>query len=156
MPTNTAHYSCNVTRRKILFISRTRIFLLSYLTSKRIKLEHARIRLIISRRCFPLRRKQTKYSERITTRRIKIARFSIGIFSVFSNDKNKNYDTIWSAWEFAKNREQPEVYGLIRLEVMLLQSKDIKRWVVKRVWKKIHPITLRDKHQSARWLAFAE
>ena len=71
-----------------------------------------------------------------TTRRIKIARFSIGIFSVFSNDKNKNYDTIWSAWEFAKNREQPEVYGLISLEVMLFQNKVINRWVVKKVWKR--------------------
>jgi len=29
-----------------------------------------------------------------TTRRIKIARFSNGIFSIFSNDKNKNYNTI--------------------------------------------------------------
>ena len=27
---------------------------------------------------------------------------SKGVFSVFSNDKNKNYDTIRSAWEFAK------------------------------------------------------
>ena len=71
-----------------------------------------------------------------TTRRIKIARFSIGIFSVFSNDKTKNYNTIWSAWEFSKNREQPEVYGLIRLEVMLFQSKDNKRRVVKKSEKR--------------------
>ena len=30
-------------------------------------------------------------------------------FSVFSNDKNENYDTIQSAREFARNREQLEV-----------------------------------------------
>ena len=71
-----------------------------------------------------------------TTRRIKIARFSNGVFSVFSNDKNKNYDTIWSACEFARNREQPEVCSLIRLEVTLILSKDDKRWVAKRVWKR--------------------
>ena len=73
-----------------------------------------------------------------TTRRIKIARFSNGIFSVFSNDKNKNYDTIWSTWEFAKNREQPELCSSIRLEVRLFQSKDVKRWVGKRVGKRFH------------------
>ena len=67
-----------------------------------------------------------------TTGRIKIARFSNGIFSVFSNDKYKKYNTIWSAWEFSKNREQPEVCSSIRLEVMLFQSKDNKRRVVKK------------------------
>ena len=91
-----------------------------------------------------------------TTRRIKIARFSNGIFSVFSNDKYKKYNTIWSAWEFSKNREQPEVCSSIRLEVTPFQSKDNKRRVVKRDWKKIHPITLQDERQCARWLAFAE
>ena len=45
---------------------------------------------------------------------------SKGVFSVFSNDKNKNYDTLRSAWEFAKNQEQPQVSRLIRLEATLL------------------------------------
>ena len=45
---------------------------------------------------------------------------SKGGFSVVSNDKNKNYDTIRSAWEFAKNQEQPQVSRLIRLEATLL------------------------------------
>ena len=45
---------------------------------------------------------------------------SKGVFSVFSNDKNKNYDTIGSAWEFSKNQEQPQVSRLIRLEATLL------------------------------------
>ncbi len=44
---------------------------------------------------------------------------SKGVFSVFSNDKNKNYDTVRSVWEFAKNQEQPQVCSLIRLEVTL-------------------------------------
>ena len=44
---------------------------------------------------------------------------SKGVFSVFSNDKNKNYDTIQSAWEFAKNQEQPQVCRSIRLGVTL-------------------------------------
>ena len=44
---------------------------------------------------------------------------SKGVFSVFSNDKNKNYDTIRSAWEFAKNQEQPQVCRSIRLGVTL-------------------------------------
>ena len=43
-----------------------------------------------------------------------------GVFSVFSNDKNKNYDTIQSAWEFSKNQEQPQVCRSIRLGVTLL------------------------------------
>ena len=42
------------------------------------------------------------------------------VFSVFLNDKNKNYDTVRSAWEFATNRDQPEVCSFIRLEVTLL------------------------------------
>ena len=81
---------------------------------------------------------------------------SNGVFSVVSNDKNKNYDTIQSAWEFSWNREQPEVCSFIRLEVMLFQSEDNKRGAAKRVWKKIHPITLQNEHQCARWLAFTE
>ena len=105
-------------------------------------------------RCFSIDNSQVHIID--TTRRIKIARFSNAVFSVFSNDKNKNYNTIWSAWEFSKNWEQQEVCSLICLEVMLFQSKDNKRWVVKRVWKKIHPITLRDEQQCARGLAFAE
>ena len=52
---------------------------------------------------------------------------SKGVFSVFSNDKSKNYDTISSVWEFAKNLEQPQVCRLIRLEVTLFQSEDGKR-----------------------------
>ena len=44
---------------------------------------------------------------------------SKGVFSVFSNDKNKNYDTIRSAWEFSKNPEQPQVCRSIRLGVTL-------------------------------------
>ena len=42
-----------------------------------------------------------------------------GVFSVFSNDENKNYDIIQSAWEFARNQEQPEVCSSIRLGVIL-------------------------------------
>ena len=42
-----------------------------------------------------------------------------GVFPVFSNDKNKNYDTIRSAWEFARNQEQPEFGSSIRLGVIL-------------------------------------
>ena len=45
---------------------------------------------------------------------------SKGVFSVFPNDKNKTYDTIRSAWEFAKNQEQPQVSRCIRLEATLL------------------------------------
>ena len=81
---------------------------------------------------------------------------SNGVFSVVSNDKNKNYDTIQSAWEFSWNREQPEVCSFIRLEVMLFQSEDIKRGAAKRVRKKIHRITLQNKHQCAGWLAATE
>ena len=42
------------------------------------------------------------------------------VFSVFSKDENKKYDTIRSAWEFSKNQEQPQVSRLIRLEATLL------------------------------------
>ena len=56
---------------------------------------------------------------------------SKGVFSVFSNGKSKNYDTIWSGWEFAKNLEQPQVCRLIRLEVTVFQSEDGKRWAAK-------------------------
>ena len=44
---------------------------------------------------------------------------SKGVFSVFSNDKNKNYDTIRSVWEFSKNQDQPEVCSSICLEITL-------------------------------------
>ena len=81
---------------------------------------------------------------------------SNGVFYVVSNDKNKNYDTIQSAWEFSTNWEQAEVCSFIRLEATQLQSEDDKRWAAKRLWKKIHPITLRDEQQCARWLAFSE
>ncbi len=47
----------------------------------------------------------------------------------------KNYDTIRRAWEFAINWEQPKVCSLIRLEIMLFQSEDGKKWALKRVWK---------------------
>ena len=49
------------------------------------------------------------------------------VFSFFSNDKSKNYDTVQSAWEFAKNQEQPQVCRLIRLEVTLILSENGKR-----------------------------
>ena len=52
---------------------------------------------------------------------------SKGVFSVFSNDKIKNHDTVQSAWEFARSQEQPEVSSLIRLVVVLFQSEDGKR-----------------------------
>ena len=50
----------------------------------------------------------------------KMGHISNWVFSVFLNDKNKNYDTVRSAWEFATNRDQPEVCSFIRLEVTLL------------------------------------
>ena len=85
-----------------------------------------------------------------------MGRDSNRVFSVFLNDKNKNYDTIRSAWEFATNWDQPEVCSFIRLEVTLLQSEDDKRQAANMVWKKVHPITLRAEKQCARWIAFAE
>ena len=77
-------------------------------------------------------------------------------FSVFWNDEIKDYDTIRSAWEFARNQEQLEVFSSIRLEVMLFQSEDGKKRGAKRVWKSIHPIALQNERQRARQLTSAE
>ena len=57
----------------------------------------------------------------------KMGHFSNAVFSAQSNKKNKNYDTVQSAWEFSTNCEQPEVCSFIRLEATQLQKEDDKR-----------------------------
>ena len=45
---------------------------------------------------------------------------SDGIFTNLSNDKYNKYSTVGNVFEFASNRQQPQVCSFIRLEVMLI------------------------------------
>ena len=62
---------------------------------------------------------------------------SDGIFTVLLNDEYSKYDTIRSALKFATTWQQPHVCSFIRLEIKLIWSGIVKKWMGKMDEKKM-------------------